>query len=133
MSLQEIQNDLAALREEPIAEDEFAVIRNAVLREIRSRRNFGWGWLAAAAAILIAASSLLLIPRRRTTVPMTVSVLHSITNRTETPVPVIRAAHVRHRHRAVRPRPEAAPPLTVKFVTDDPGVVIIWQFEKLGE
>ena len=131
MSEQEIQRDLAALREDGIPAEEFAAMRSAVLREVRARPGFPWGWAAVAAAIVVCVSAAVLMPRRSSPIAPTPPLIAKIT---AAPAPVLRVAHRKPRHRvALKAVPEPVPALTVKFITSDPDVVIIWQFDKSGE
>jgi hypothetical protein len=125
-----VRDSLALLQEthaEPIAEADYAAVRARVLSRIDSHRSRRWLWAPALAAAAIAAIALVTLPSVPPPPPIVAAA---------PPVPAAafaptRAAKVSERSASARRRPTAkprvlSPPVLVKFVTDDPNVVIYW-------
>jgi hypothetical protein len=127
MTEQEIQQILAALRDDPLP---FGSVRDRVLAQARAdrRRTPAFVWIAAAAALVFvtlwtrpAWKVEPMPPFRLAQIAPPLLVQHQITA-----PPEFRAARVSTRHTSPL---EAAPPLTVKLLTPDPNVVIYWIVE----
>jgi len=126
-----MEADLASLRaahQEPIAAAAFAAVRNAVLHGIERKpgpfRRLAWiGTLAAAAIVLV------LLARPKPVEPPRVAI--AVPSAPQLPAPLAPASQPKPPRRVVRVRRrpavrEAAAPILVKLVTDDPNVVIYW-------
>jgi hypothetical protein len=133
-----LQESLALVREahgEPVGEAHFAAVRARVLAEIERSpaRRWRWAWITAlAAAVVVLLVSLRPGPEIHMTLPAP-------------PAPaapaVARITSPPHRQPAAKPRltqppppvQQAAEPLVVKLLTDDPDVVIYWITGTKGE
>ncbi len=98
-----------------------ASMREEVIPARRARR---WPWLVAAAAAVIAGIGLSYRPAP-VVVPPQVATIQPQSVAPLLPEPVVAKPVPVHRTRPVKPA-EPAEPLLVKFLTDDPDIVIYW-------
>jgi anti-sigma factor RsiW len=130
-----LRESLALVRDahvEPMEAAHFAAVRARVLAELESaparRWRFAWiGAMAAAAAVLLMA----LWPRSELRLAMPMPQVQAAPA-------VARTVPTPHRKVVAKPRPpqpveEAAEPMVVKLLTDDPNVVIYWITDTKGE
>jgi hypothetical protein len=132
-TLAALRESLALLQEahaDPIAEAHYAAVRARVLSRIDSRRNRRWLWAPALVGAAVAAIALITLPSVPPPPPVVIVAPPAPAAALHAPAPA-RAANVSERRASARRRPAAKPPLPsppvlVKFVTDDPNVVIYW-------
>ena len=105
---------------ESFAEDPLPEVRARVMSKVRPRR-VRWAWALAAVAAL--AVVMISYPRPETPAPRDSAVASGQGQIAMAPQPAIPT----HISRKIRKR--AAQPLTVKMLTEDPDVVIYWQFQ----
>ena len=122
---------LEDLGDEVPDEGALAAVRSRSLAAVRKRSR--WPWLVAAAAALaiaIGISAGLRIARDPAPPPRIVLLMPEAPAVSREPAPVPRTAAVA----TVRPvRQEPAEPMVIKFLTDDPDVVIYWIAEEGGD
>jgi len=142
----ELDSNRVALRELSVHPAAFDAVRRRVLDEIQAkrRRAIWWAWPVAAAACVAILCVMYLLPRTQGPVAPTVAGIPA-----QAPVVVQEKAPVREvaRHRGVHRRPGAGrsadaarksacatcEPLTVKMLTSDPDVIIIWLVDQKGD
>jgi len=145
---QELDANRMALRELTVHPTAFDAVRRRVLDEIQAkrRRAMWWSWPVAAAICAAILCLVYLLPRPRTQGPAAPKLVRV----PEKAVPVVaQVAQVKEiaRHKMARRRPgtgtsaDAArksacatcEPLTVKMLTSDPDVIIIWLVDQKGD
>jgi hypothetical protein len=105
-----------------------ASMREDVMPVGRARRwPLSGRWIAAAAAVVVAAVGLSYRPEAAVAPPQ-VTIVEPLPVEPALPAPPARPAPIR-RARPTKPVPPPAEPLLVKFLTDDPDVVIYWQID----
>ncbi len=127
--------DLAGEALDPAA---LVAVRAQVLGELERPKKWTWGF-AAAAAVLLLLLTVVLVRVRRPVAPLPQPAVARAPRMIE-PQPAPRPRAVRHvpkrRPQPERPKLAAASrtePLVIKFVTDDPNIVVIWLVEGKGE
>ena len=142
--LRESQAALKDLADEALDQAALAAVRARVLAELDRPRRWTWAWGFAAVAALLLVLSVVLVRARRPVPllppPAVARIPQTVEPQPAPPAtqarPVRRARAVRHVPKRVR-RPEPAKlavahktePMVIKFVTDDPNIVVIWLVE----
>ena len=144
----ELDANRVALRELTVHPATFDAVRRRVLDEIqvKRRRAIWWGWPAVTAAACLAILCLVyLLPRtQRPVAPKLVQVPVESAPSVAQAAPMTRAVRhpgVHHRPPGVGRSASAArrsacatcEPLTVKMLTSDPDVIIIWLVDQKGD
>jgi len=123
---------LRELREEPVEDAMVAQVRRRVLAQIGAARPSRLYWKLALAAALILAV-IFVWPRHQARIGPAAPMAHV------EPAPVAPARRpniipVRHgvirRHHRRAPAAQPGPPVLVKFVTDDPNIVVYWLIDQ---
>ena len=114
----------SAMAEEELPEVRFAVI-SRIRQQASARKLLRWGWALAAAAVVVVAVSLW--PHERNIAPAPAEV--AVAPKAEIPRTAPAVAPPKTARRTLAHRKQAAPPLVVKMLTDDPDVVIYWQVD----
>jgi len=139
----EIEANRAAMQQLTVHPAAFAAVRRRVLDDIQSRRRRAiWWQVPAAAAILVACGVILSViflqPRTKPgiakppvvavrTPPQVTAPARNVARSPRRPRP---RAHVVPARMAVHARQES---LTVKMLTNDPDVIIIWLVDQKGD
>ncbi len=138
--LRDSQSALKGLADEALDPAALAAVRARVLGKVDRPKDRAWVWVFAAAAALLLVTAAVMVQVRRPAplAPPPPAVARAPQAIEQRPKPRPRA--VRHIPKRVRqperPKIAAAPktePMVIKFVTDDPNIVVIWLVEGKGE